>query len=588
MRYRPTRHAVMAAALVFTLSATPYSARLRVIPSSGVASFEDGTSTSPVGVWYAPGTVTNVAGGHRGSRAVAVTGNIRIAFDPSVDQTRFVWWMKSSAPTHISGLIQYYTASWQSLGDVNVHYAADGEWREQVLPLDKPAGAVHVYATMWVPAGITLTLDDVAAVGDNPTGLIESFETAGSGTWSEWYDVASVQNVDTVSHSGFRSLAISGNVKFLVTPIVVQTSFWHRRACGAAPMSFLVQYFNESWALISETSLGSVVSDTTWQEATLFIDAPANTRYVQVGAWPGGSGCGASVNIDDFATVVSIDPAQRPFNTLSPWNSLVSLRPYTFQAHPELTSLHWWVNLESFSIPVVNSTSGDPLVTISIPVGWGRPATTLQLRIPAGVGGSNDTDGHLVVNDEFGISYNFYNFDRTSTTTATASSYGSTPLDGDGFIDPATGLNAGTRASAASPMGGLLYGPEIGAGEIEHALAVSLPNSMLRIGWVPPVHGQDNNGPSVYYGSIPMGSRLVVPPSASMPSGLSPLGQKIWRAAKKYGMFVVDRADTPTLYADPRSMTAAQISALRVYWCSTCGGKNDLDRIAAQLVRAIY
>jgi hypothetical protein len=56
-----------------------------------------------------------------------------------------------------------------------------------------------------------------------------------------------------------------------------------------------------------------------------------------------------------------------------------------------------------------------------------------------------------------------------------------------------------------------------------------------------------------------MGSRLVVPPTAAMPTGLSALGQKIWRAAQRYGFLVVDQAGSPMLYADPRSLIAAQI-----------------------------
>ena len=168
------------------------------------------------------------------------------------------------------------------------------------------------------------------------------------------------------------------------------------------------------------------------------------------------------------------------------------------------------------------------------------------------------------------MSHSFYGFVRSSDTAATATAYGSTPLDGDGFLDPATGLNAGTRAPQASPMAGLLSGPELAAGEIEHALAVGVPGSMLLRGWVPPARSEDSNAPTNYTGSIPMGSRLITPATATMPSGLSALGQKLWRCAQSYGWLIVDQVGgtSPAIYADPRSMTSAQVDPLRVYMVS--------------------
>ena len=561
------------------------------IPAVGVASFEDGTSTYPVEVWYQPGSVTNVAGGHEGSRAVAATGNVRIKHAPASQHTRVVFWMKASAQTHITGNTEYYNASWQSLGEAALDLTADGLWREQVVRLSKPAGTVYVFTHMWLPTGVTATIDDVTLAAAEPAGAVNGFEAASTSPWSTWFSPASVQNTNAVSRAGFRSVAVSGNVKHGVAPIVTQAQFWHRRASGSADMDWLIQYFDASWVLLAESSVGSIASDTTWRQATIPVNAPASTRYVLVGVLVNGTGDGAIVDIDDFATTPSVQPARRPFANSSPWNALADDTPYSFDEHPELDDDHWWVNLGEWSIPVVNSAPGDPMVAVTASASHGRPATVVNVRIPAGVSGAPPAggDGTLQVNETNGISHSFWRFVRTSTTTATAQAYGSTPLDADGFTDPATGLNAGIRAAWCSPMAGLLTGPEIAAGEIEHALAVALPNSMLARGWVAPALQEDSDAASAYYGSIPMGSRLVVPPSATMPPGLSALGQKIWRAARRYGFLVVDRADSPTLYADPRSVTAAQIAPLREHWCpANCDGRNDLDDIASQLVVARY
>jgi hypothetical protein len=78
-----------------------------------------------------------------------------------------------------------------------------------------------------------------------------------------------------------------------------------------------------------------------------------------------------------------------------------------------------------------------------------------------------------------------------------------------------------------------------------------------------------------------MGSRLVVPSTAMMPTGLSPLGQKVWRAAQRYGLIVVDQVggSSPVLYADT-TVSSAHLDLLRVWWS---GRPADLDQIAKQL-----
>lgn len=387
--------------------------------------------------------------------------------------------------THINGNIQYFNSAWQSLAQSDLDLAADGVWREQVIRLNKPAGTTYVFVNMWLSGGITATIDDVTAARDNPAGAVEGFETASTGRWSTWYAPTTVLNTNADSHAGGRSVAISGNVKFGAEPFVIEAAFWHRRASGSLAMNWAIQYFDKNWTLLSTSSTGSITSNTTWQQSAIPVSAPTATRYVLVGVWPNGTGAEATVNIDDFTTTSSVQPALRPFANASSWNTLAEDLPSTLVIHSELDDVHWWVNLGQYSAPVVNSASGDPMVAVSGVASWGRPASTVNVGIPAGVTGAVGTDGHLQVNDPSGIAHSFWQFVRVTNTTATAQAYGSTPLDGDGFTDPATGLNAGTRAAMASTMAGLLTGPEIAAGEIEHALAVGLTNNLLKSGWSP-------------------------------------------------------------------------------------------------------
>src|SRR5258706_10032475 len=424
-------------------------------PAVGVASFEDVTSTYPVQVWFAPGSVTNVADAHEGTRGVAATSNVRVVLNPLADQTRLVFWMKTSSQTHITGLLQYYDVTWVSLRQDNLDLAVDRVWREQVLRLlNKPAGTAHVYAGMYLPSGITATFDDVVGATDNPPGAVNGFESGSSSPWSVWYTPGSVLNTNVVSHAGERSVAVSGNVKFGVAPIVSEARFWHRRASGSATISWQVQYYDPSWLLLATDVVQSATSDTTWRQSTVPIAAPPNTGYVLIGAWFGGTGDGATVNVDDFTTTATVQPAVRPFANASPWNVLASDLPLTLVLHTEIQppTTHWWAS--NNQIPVVNSSPSDPTVAVSVGAGFNRQATVINVRMPAATIGGNDGDHHLAVNETSGISYNFYNFAHVNgASTATASFYGSTPLDGDGVIDPATGFHAGCRAPRDSPIG---------------------------------------------------------------------------------------------------------------------------------------
>ena len=189
------------------LAAALLAGRAAATPAIGVASFEDGTSTFPIQVWFAPGSVTNVADAHEGTRGVAATGNVRVVLNPTPDQTRLVFWMKTSSQAHITGLVQFYDANWTSLRQDNLDLATDRVWHEQVLRLNKPANTAHLYACMYLPTDVTAMFDDITGADDNPAGAVEGFETANSSPWSVWYAPGSVLNTNAVSHAGVRSMA---------------------------------------------------------------------------------------------------------------------------------------------------------------------------------------------------------------------------------------------------------------------------------------------------------------------------------------------------------------------------------------------
>ena len=119
--------------------------------------------------------------------------------------------------------------------------------------------------------------------------------------------------------------------------------------------------------------------------------------------------------------------------------------------------------------------------------------------------------GDGVTADEWYQYYNIGNPNRNSSITN---------LRGDGLhtnAGPGTGPVHQQRASQVSQLGGLIRSADLALGVIPHALAVALPNSTLRSGWVWPAFGQDGDGASIYSGFVPMGALVAIPSDVPMP-----------------------------------------------------------------------
>ena len=78
-------------------------------------------------------------------------------------------------------------------------------------------------------------------------------------------------------------------------------------------------------------------------------------------------------------------------------------------------------------------------------------------------------------------------------------------------------MRAGVRASGASWLGGLVTGENLRQGAIDHTLAIAVGSNDLKAAFVPPAVEFDANGASTYTGTLPMGTRLGIPPRHSPP-----------------------------------------------------------------------
>jgi hypothetical protein len=181
-------------------------------------------------------------------------------------------------------------------------------------------------------------------------------------------------------------------------------------------------------------------------------------------------------------------------------------------------------------------------------------------------------DSPILMIDQDGYVWNFWQFNRTSDTTATCSAYGKCHVLNDtgwGWTQQGTADNnwvtvvgAGTAACGASQLGGLLVQAETDVGDIKHALGLAVRTGLIAPGTIAPAVGDDGKTPGA---PLKESQLLAIPGNVSMPSSMSPLGQKVFKAFKAYGARVTDDGggDRTTIRANQREFDQPTMDALR-------------------------
>lgn len=244
----------------------------------------------------------------------------------------------------------------------------------------------------------------------------------------------------------------------------------------------------------------------------------------------------------------------RPFARSSPWNQPIRGgvgTPLSPAQRSELSAEAVTVNSTSYSVPVYQARPSDPMATVT------DPGSVSHYRIPAGAQPAAGSDAHMVVITPDGRAEDECWLMHALGPTSWACGYHArVELDSSGVAD-------GVRASSASALGGLLRGEDLTGAPIRHALAVALPGSALRPGWVAPATSEDGQPVQPYTGHIPMGTRLMLAPGTPIAQlGLDPVGTAVATALLHYGGYVVDESESMTLYAQPSS-PPEPIDALR-------------------------
>jgi hypothetical protein len=254
--------------------------------------------------------------------------------------------------------------------------------------------------------------------------------------------------------------------------------------------------------------------------------------------------------------------AWRPGNDTSPFNKLIPASPSIYSGSADaITKLLVSVNGpghilcnqltgESTFHTVVYSGPNDPEYTINVTGFASEHLDGQVIRIPEGTVPTDGSDGHLcVVDPSTGWAYDLYESTTPSGSGGTLDVYSggvskvdtsadatliSLDLDEDGTFGGATAAQVGLLA-------GIIRAEEMEAGEINHALFITIPCGSPDPEFVAPAtKGGTFCGDNI--DRIPMGARLWLDMTESAVNALSvPTWKKtILHAMRRYGMYFMD------------------------------------------------
>jgi hypothetical protein len=216
------------------------------------------------------------------------------------------------------------------------------------------------------------------------------------------------------------------------------------------------------------------------------------------------------------------------------------------------------VNAKSWSVPIYTVPEEQPTVRVEL-VGASSPslqAAWNAVPLPANAKPAAGTDEHLVVwQPSSDRMWEFWHLEDVGGAWRAAWGGAMNQVSSDtGAYGPEAWPGAtsswGASASSLSIAGGLITLEDLSHGEIDHALAISVPNVRAGTFALP---AQRTDGESMEGSSLPEGAHLRLDPSLDLASlHLSPFTLMLARAAQRYGIFVRDRAANLAFYAqDP-------------------------------------
>ncbi len=224
-----------------------------------------------------------------------------------------------------------------------------------------------------------------------------------------------------------------------------------------------------------------------------------------------------------------------------------------------------WINTTAYSVPVYTVPADQPTVKVQLDSSPLMPALQTAweaVPLPATARPAAGTDRHLVVwQPSTDRLWEFWKLvheggvwqaswgGAMQNTSADPGVYGTEAW-------PGAKPQWGASASSLSIAGGLITLEDLEMGQINHALAITVPKVRAGVYAAP---AQRTDGKSTDPLSLPEGARLRLDPQLNLTSLHLPwLTLMIAEAAQRYGMVVRDRGATVAFYAQDPTPTGTQ------------------------------
>jgi hypothetical protein len=280
----------------------------------------------------------------------------------------------------------------------------------------------------------------------------------------------------------------------------------------------------------------------------------------------------------------------RPYSDRSPFNVRIPSNPHlagdSGAVSAYIRDKHWtfendagrFVWDEGGSRPVYWARASDPVVSVSC-TGDRSCRHGLRLHIPAGARPQGEGDGHMTVVDQPARrEYDFYQASGVHGGHMTVTA--GRPI----AIGAGLGSGRGGDAEAAylGLLGGLIRAPELAAGRIEHALAMTAPCEQSRDVWPAPANGRaDSTCPRSGAGPHFASLLQLNMSDAQIAATHAPRWQRaIMTAMAHYGIYVVDTGgsgghEMSLLFEDDLSYTAFGAEGAMKRFVRSAGGARE-------------
>lgn len=269
------------------------------------------------------------------------------------------------------------------------------------------------------------------------------------------------------------------------------------------------------------------------------------------------------------------EEAFRFFSPTSFWNAPVpadaAIDPISTAAVTALTLLEIGeqtgthrpsINTTSWSVPIYTVPAGQPTVRVALVKGYSvaLQAAWAEVPLPPDAHPAVGTDEHLVVwQPSTDRMWEFWHLEKMGESWRAAWGGAMQNVSTNSGVYgaeawPEAQSSWGASASSLPLAGGLITLEDLQRGEIDHALAISIPNVRQGVYASP---AQRTDGSSKEPLSLPEGAHLRLDPTLDLASlHLPPFTLMLARAAQRYGIFVRDIASNLALYAQDPSQLA--------------------------------